>query len=67
MNSPISKVLQKLEDLKKQSLNALRVGYTEPATYLAQLVAEKGEPDFPVVLEAAGRLAGGSGNGKKTG
>lgn len=41
-----------LEDLKKQSLNALRAGYTEPATYLAQLVAEKGEPDFPLVLEA---------------
>ena len=41
-----------LEDLKKQSLNALRAGYTEPATYLAKLVAEKGEPDFPLVLEA---------------
>jgi tetratricopeptide (TPR) repeat protein len=41
-----------LEDLKKQSLNALRAGYTEPATYLAQLVAEQGEPDFPLVLEA---------------
>ena len=41
-----------LEDLKKQSLNAMRAGYTEPATYLAQLVAEKGEPDFPLVLEA---------------
>jgi hypothetical protein len=41
-----------LEDLKKQSLNALRAGYTEPATYLAKLVAEKGEPDFPLLLEA---------------
>lgn len=41
-----------LEDLKKQALNALRAGYTEPATYLAQLVAEKGEPDFPLLLEA---------------
>ena len=41
-----------LEDLKRQALNALRAGYTEPATYLAQLVAEKGEPDFPLVLEA---------------
>lgn len=41
-----------LEDLKKQSLNALRAGYTEPATYLAQLVAEKGEPDFPAVIQA---------------
>jgi hypothetical protein len=41
-----------LEDLKKQALNALRAGYTDPATYLAQLVAEQGEPDFPLVLEA---------------
>jgi|GEM_PF-3395053 len=41
-----------LEDLKKQALNALRAGYTEPATYLAKLVAEKGEPDFPLLLEA---------------
>ena len=41
-----------LEDLKKQALHALSAGYTEPATYLAQLVAEKGEPDFPLLLEA---------------
>ncbi len=41
-----------LEDLKKQALHALSAGYTEPATYLAKLVAEKGEPDFPMLLEA---------------
>ena len=41
-----------LEDLKKQALNALRAGYTDPANYFAQLVAEKGEPDFPAVLQA---------------
>lgn len=48
-----------LEDLKKQALNAVRGGYIEPATYLAQLVAEKGEVDFPAVVQAEIKLRNG--------
>lgn len=48
-----------LEDLKSQTLNALRAGYTEPATYLAKLVAEKGEPDFPAVIQAETKIRNG--------
>ena len=48
-----------LDDLKKQALNALRAGYTDPANYLAQLVAEKGEPDFPAVLQAEVKVRNG--------
>jgi thioredoxin-like negative regulator of GroEL len=48
-----------LEDLKKQALNALRAGYTDPANYWAQLVAEKGEPDFPAVLQAEVKVRSG--------
>jgi tetratricopeptide (TPR) repeat protein len=48
-----------LDDLKKQALNALRAGYTDPANYLAQLVAEKGEPDFPAVIQAEVKVRNG--------
>jgi tetratricopeptide (TPR) repeat protein len=48
-----------LDDLKKQALNALRAGYTDPANYLGQIVAEKGEPDFPAVLQAEVKVRNG--------
>ena len=48
-----------LEDLKKQALHALRAGYSEPATYIAQIVAEKGDPGFPAVLQAEIKAANG--------
>jgi hypothetical protein len=41
-----------LDDLKKQALNAVKAGYIDPAARLAKLVADKGEPDFPLVVEA---------------
>lgn len=41
-----------LEDLKKQAVNAARGNYADPARWLAGVVAEKGEPEFPLVLEA---------------
>jgi len=41
-----------LEDLKKQAINAARGQYNDPARWLAGLVAEKGDPSFPLVLDA---------------
>jgi tetratricopeptide (TPR) repeat protein len=41
-----------LGDLKKQAINAARGEYTDPARFLASEVAKKGEPEFPLVLEA---------------
>jgi tetratricopeptide (TPR) repeat protein len=41
-----------LGDLKKQAINAARGAYYDPARWLAGRVAEKGEPEFPAVLEA---------------
>lgn len=48
-----------LEDLKRQALNAQRAGYIEPANYFAKLVAEKGEPDFPAVVQAEMKIRNG--------
>jgi thioredoxin-like negative regulator of GroEL len=45
-----------LEDLKKQAVNAARGQYTDPARFLAGEVAKKGEPEFPLLLEAEIRL-----------
>ena len=41
-----------LEDLKKQAINAARGDYMDPARWLAGEVAKKGEPEFPLLLEA---------------
>ncbi|MFM8363787.1 MAG: hypothetical protein ACKOAS_01390, partial [Verrucomicrobiota bacterium] len=41
-----------LEDLKKQAVNAARGRYTDPARFLAGEVGKKGEPEFPLLLEA---------------
>ena len=41
-----------LEDLKKQAINAARGEYYDPARWLAGLAAEKGDPSFPLILEA---------------
>jgi tetratricopeptide (TPR) repeat protein len=48
-----------LEDLKKQALNAARGQYTDPAKFLAGEVAKKGEPEFPLLLEAEILLGNG--------
>lgn len=41
-----------MEDLKKQAINAARGKYTDPARFLAGQVAQKGMPEFPLLLEA---------------
>lgn len=48
-----------LDDLKKQAIHALRAGYSEPAVYLAEIVAEKGDSGFPAVLQAEIKAANG--------
>ena len=41
-----------LADLKKQAISAARGHYSDPARFLADQVARKGEPEFPLLLEA---------------